>query len=151
MIIVSAVDAHTRASSSIISAWVTVSAPAPPNSTGRPSAGSSIALHASKFSQEYSAASSIAAARGAILSSANARIASRNWRCSSVRVIGLHAPSLPPMLVAQCTGSAPCELPTGLPWYFGLVLAAIWLAAVVGAVAVGRHLLQARTRPTTRR
>ena len=48
------------------------------------------------------------------------------------------------MLVAQCTGSAPCELPTGLPWYFGLVLVAIWLAVVVGAVAIGRRLLQAR-------
>lgn len=48
------------------------------------------------------------------------------------------------MLVAQCTGSAPCELPTGLPWYFGIVLAVIWLAVIVGALAVGRHLLQAR-------
>ena len=48
------------------------------------------------------------------------------------------------MLVAQCTGSAPCELPTGLPWYFGLAIAAIWLAFVVGAVAIARHLLQAR-------
>ena len=50
------------------------------------------------------------------------------------------------MLVAQCTGatSAPCELPTGLPWYFGLVIAAIWVAVVVGAVAVGRRLLATR-------
>lgn len=48
------------------------------------------------------------------------------------------------MLVAQCTGSAPCELPTGLPWYFGLVFAVIWLAVVVGAVAVGRRLLERR-------
>ena len=48
------------------------------------------------------------------------------------------------MLVAQCTGNAACELPTGLPWYFGLVIAAIWLAVVVGAVSIGRRLLQAR-------
>ena len=48
------------------------------------------------------------------------------------------------MLVAQCTGSAPCELPTGLPWYFGLVIAAIWLTFVVVAVAIARRLLQAR-------
>lgn len=48
------------------------------------------------------------------------------------------------MLVAQCTGSAPCELPTGLPWYFGLVLAVIWVAVIIGAVAVGRRLLEAR-------
>lgn len=48
------------------------------------------------------------------------------------------------MLVAQCTGSAPCELPTVLPWYFGLVLAAIWVAVIIGALAVGRRLLEAR-------
>ena len=48
------------------------------------------------------------------------------------------------MLVAQCTGSAPCELPTGLPWYFGLVIAAVWLTVVVGAVAIGRRLVRAR-------
>ena len=48
------------------------------------------------------------------------------------------------MLVAQCTGGAACELPTGLPWYFSLLLAAVWLAVVVGAAAVGRRLLQAR-------
>lgn len=48
------------------------------------------------------------------------------------------------MLVAQCTGGASCDLPTGLPWYFGLVIAVLWLALVVGAVAVARRLLQAR-------
>ena len=50
------------------------------------------------------------------------------------------------MLVAQCTGanSAPCELPTGLPWYFGLAIVVVWIAVVVGAVAVGRRLLQTR-------
>jgi hypothetical protein len=48
------------------------------------------------------------------------------------------------MLVAQCMPSAPCELPTGLPWYFGLVIAAIWLAVVVGAVRIARRLLLAR-------
>ena len=50
------------------------------------------------------------------------------------------------MLVAQCTGatSAPCDLPTGLPWYFGLVIAVVWIAVVIGAVAVGRRLIQTR-------
>jgi hypothetical protein len=48
------------------------------------------------------------------------------------------------MLVAQCTGGASCQLPTGLPWYFGLVIAAVWVAIVIGAVAVARRLLLAR-------
>jgi uncharacterized membrane protein YqiK len=49
------------------------------------------------------------------------------------------------MLVAQCTSSsAACELPTGLPWYFGVAIAVVWLAFVVGAFAVARRLLQAR-------
>lgn len=47
-------------------------------------------------------------------------------------------------LVAQCTGSAPCELPTGLPWYFGLAVGAVWLAVVVGVLVLGRHLLRAK-------
>ena len=49
------------------------------------------------------------------------------------------------MLVAQCTSSsAACDLPTGLPWYFGLLIGVVWLAVVVGAVGVARRLLQAR-------
>jgi hypothetical protein len=48
-------------------------------------------------------------------------------------------------LVAQCTpAQASCELPTGLPWYFGLAIAAVWLAVVVGAVRVALHLLRSR-------
>ena len=50
------------------------------------------------------------------------------------------------LLVAQCTGAAPCELPTGLPWYFGLAVAVVWLATVVGALLLGRRLLVRRIR-----
>src|SRR5690349_1527585 len=74
---------------------------------------------------------------------------SRNWRCSSVRVIDCTLLVCPSMigagLVAQCTPSQPaCELPTGLPWYFGLGLAAVWLAVVIGALLLGLRLLRAR-------
>jgi hypothetical protein len=48
------------------------------------------------------------------------------------------------MLVAQCTGSAACDLPTGLPWYFGIAIAAVWLTVVVGAVTIGLRLLRSR-------
>ena len=50
------------------------------------------------------------------------------------------------MLVAQCTGAsgASCDLPTGLPWYFGLAIALVWVLVVALAVAVGRRLLQTR-------
>ena len=54
-------------------------------------------------------------------------------------------------LVAQCTGAEPCELPTGLPWYFGLAVAAIWLAAVVGALLLGKRLLVRRIRDRRKR
>lgn len=47
-------------------------------------------------------------------------------------------------LVAQCVGSGPCELPTGLPWYFGLPIALLWLGAVVGALLLGRRFLARR-------
>lgn len=49
-------------------------------------------------------------------------------------------------LVAQCTGSAPCELPTGLPWYFGLVVAVLWLGTVIGVLVLGRRLLVRKLR-----
>jgi hypothetical protein len=49
-------------------------------------------------------------------------------------------------LVAQCAPGAPCELPTGLPWYFGLAVALVWLAAVVGALLLGRRMLVRRIR-----
>ncbi|MDQ3107663.1 MAG: hypothetical protein M3Q68_07660 [Actinomycetota bacterium] len=49
-------------------------------------------------------------------------------------------------LVAQCTGSAPCELPTGLPWYFGLAVAVIWLGAVTGVLLLGRRFLARKLR-----
>ncbi|HUP84496.1 MAG TPA: hypothetical protein VM143_02405 [Acidimicrobiales bacterium] len=50
------------------------------------------------------------------------------------------------MLVGQCTGTAACELPTGVPWYFGLVFAAVWVAVVVGAMALARRLWWQRRR-----
>src|SRR5262252_7744403 len=68
---VSAVDAQTRASSSTMTAWVVLSAPEPPYSTGMPRAGSSMARQSAKFSHEYVAVRSSSAARGAILFSAN--------------------------------------------------------------------------------
>jgi len=46
--------------------------------------------------------------------------------------------------VAQCVDPAACELPTGLPWYFGLPIALLWLGAVVGAVLLGRRWLARR-------
>ena len=71
---VSAVEAHTRASSSAAMAWVTVSAPAPPYASGMPSAGSSISLQASKDFQGNSAFRSTSAAWGATFSSAKVRM-----------------------------------------------------------------------------
>src|SRR3954469_12938870 len=53
-----------------------------------PRAGISIDFRASKLSQGYSAARSTSAARGAILSSQNWRMAARNSRCSSESVMG---------------------------------------------------------------
>lgn len=47
-------------------------------------------------------------------------------------------------LVAQCIDTGPCELPTGLPWYFGLPIAAVWFGAVVGALLLGRRFLARR-------
>jgi hypothetical protein len=47
MSMVRAVEAQTRASSSAMMAWVTMSAPAPPYSTGMPRAGSSSSTQAS--------------------------------------------------------------------------------------------------------
>lgn len=43
-----------------------------------------------------------------------------------------------------CTPSAPCELENGLPWYFGLAIAIVWLAVVAGILVLGRHYLAAR-------
>lgn len=50
----------------------------------------------------------------------------------------------PEQLVAQCVDASRCELPTGLPWYFGLPIALLWLGAVVGAVLLGRRFLTQR-------
>ena len=47
-------------------------------------------------------------------------------------------------LVAQCIDAGPCELPTGLPWYFGLPIALLWLGAVVGVLLLGRRFLVRR-------
>lgn len=49
-------------------------------------------------------------------------------------------------LVAQCTGGAACELPTGLPWYFGLAVGVVWMSAVIGALLLGRRLLVRKLR-----
>ena len=49
-------------------------------------------------------------------------------------------------LVAQCTGAEPSELPTGLPWYFGVAVAVVWFGAVVGVVLLGRRFLLRRLR-----
>jgi hypothetical protein len=57
----------------------------------------------------------------------------------------------PLLLLAQCTPSAPCELAKGLPWYFGLVIAGLWLVAVTGAVVIGRRYLQQKIRRRRRR
>jgi hypothetical protein len=49
-------------------------------------------------------------------------------------------------LLAQCDPSsgAACELPTGLPWYFGLFLVVVWAAVVVGAVLLFVRLVRTR-------
>lgn len=49
-----------------------------------------------------------------------------------------------PLLVAQCVDAGPCELPTGLPWYFGLPIALLWIGTVVGVVLLGRRVLRNR-------
>jgi heme exporter protein D len=54
------------------------------------------------------------------------------------------------VLLAQCAPSGPCELPTGLPWYFGLAVAVVWLAAVVGALLLARRFLLRRIRERRR-
>ena len=82
---VSAVEAHTRASSSTMMAWVTMSAPAPPYSSGIPRAGSSISTQASKDFQGNSAFRSTSAACGATFSSQKVRRVSRKSRWTSVR------------------------------------------------------------------
>jgi hypothetical protein len=53
------------------------------------------------------------------------------------------------LLVAQCVNAGPCELPTGLPWYFGLPIALLWIGTVAGVVLLGRRML--RNRRETRR
>src|ERR1700689_4319111 len=81
----SAVEAQTRASSSVMMATVTVSAPAPPYAAGMPSAGSSISLQASNDFQGNSALRSASAALGATFSSQKERRVWRKSRCTSVR------------------------------------------------------------------
>ncbi len=82
---VSAVEAQTRASSSVMMATVTVSAPAPPYAAGMPRAGSSISLQASNDFHGNSAVRSASAAFGAIFSSLKVRRLSRKSRWTSVR------------------------------------------------------------------
>ena len=56
-------------------------------------------------------------------------------------------------IVAQCDPSsgAGCDIPTGLPWYFGLFLAVVWAAVVVGAVALLLRLVRNRLSSRRRR
>lgn len=46
--------------------------------------------------------------------------------------------------MAQCAPGGPCELPTGLPWYFGLAVALVWLTVVVGVLLLARRFLVRR-------
>lgn len=48
------------------------------------------------------------------------------------------------VLLAQCSPGQACELPKGLPWYFGLLIAGLWLAVLVGIAVLGRRVLGAR-------
>ena len=43
-----------------------------------------------------------------------------------------------------CTPSTPCELENGLPWYFGVAIAVLWLAVVAGILVLGRRYLAAK-------
>ena len=83
---VTLVDAHARASSSTMMAWVTLSAPAPPYATGMPKAGSSISTDALKPSHGKAASRSTAAACGAMRSCAIWWTAARKALCVSVSV-----------------------------------------------------------------
>lgn len=60
-------------------------------------------------------------------------------------------PGRVPLLVAQCVDAGPCELPTGLPWYFGLPIALLWIATMAGVVLLGRRLLRNRREARRRR
>ena len=76
--------AQARATSSITIAVAIASAPAPPYASGMCTAAKSFLARASNTSQGNSPDSSTSAARGAILSSARSRMASRSASCSSV-------------------------------------------------------------------
>ena len=89
-------EEHTRASSSAMMAWVTMSAPAPPYSTGMPSAGSSSSTQASKDFCGKVASRSASTALGATRSSANLLRVSRNSRWLSVRAKVEVGWSIPP-------------------------------------------------------
>src|SRR3954468_7972335 len=102
-----------------------------------------MATHALKLSHGYSAVSSTSAARGAILSSQNCRMAWRNWRCSSVRVIGCTAPVSRPAAVSDEVGTMPFRLlaenlplDPGIPPWITAAFVAAWLGMIVLAVAI---------------
>ncbi len=44
------------------------------------------------------------------------------------------------LILAQCA-TDDCALANGLPWYFGLVIGALWLTAVVGVALLARRVL----------
>src|SRR5687767_14164654 len=81
-------DADTREISSIITAMVSDPPPAPPNSSGYPTAISSFSTKSLWMSQGNSSCSSISAARGATFSSHSSRTAFRNVSSSSGRENG---------------------------------------------------------------
>src|SRR5580692_3886957 len=95
IIMVSDVEAHTLASSSAMMAWVIMSAPAPPYSTGMANEGSSSSTQASKDFWGKVASRSASTAFGAIRSSANFRNVSRNcrWVSVSANAVGSIAPN----------------------------------------------------------
>lgn len=47
-------------------------------------------------------------------------------------------------LLAQCTSSAPCDIPRGLPWWMAGAIFVVWLAAVVAAIVLARRRLALR-------
>lgn len=49
------------------------------------------------------------------------------------------------VLLAQCFGSAECQLPNSPPWWLTVAFVAGWLALVAGIVVLGVWQLRARS------